>query len=175
MRGNPRTFKINGEIFTVRAIPGHAYMEFLAWRVELAKPVRPNNPEMVDEYEEYRSDFRNEFELLLDMTILTLNSSRTQDQKNRFEVSEQWLLDNVSADMLDQLVYDVCDPFLTRLHEKDIENEKKKAESMKTLLEPALREVVRDELNKIRKRRSHGSVNPSVKSVLVPDGQKNTS
>jgi len=146
IRGNPRTFHINDETFSVKKMPAKIQMDFLAWRIESSRPVMPKDPEKVDENIEYRTDTRNEFEFMLDSCAETLNASRTQDQKNRFEVTVEWLLENVSADMLDKLIYAVMDPFLSRLEEKQAEASQKLVKTQKTILEPTIREIVRQEM-----------------------------
>ncbi len=153
MRGDSRTFLISGEEFVVKKLPAQVHMESLARSVDLMKPERPKNPDLVDEYEDYRTDYRTDMDFLIDLAVYTLNASRSNDQVRRFEVTRKWLLDHVSSDRLEELIYAVLDPFLTRRDERNAAMEKKKAETMTTYLEPAIREIVRNEMNSQRKNR----------------------
>jgi len=161
IRGNTRTFHINDETFSVKKMPAKIQMDFLAWRIESSRPAMPKDPAKVDENIEYRTDTRNEFEFMLDCCAETLNSSRTQDQKNRFEVTVEWLLENVSADMLDKLIYAVMDPFLSRLEEKQAEASQKLIKTQKTILEPTIRQIVKEEMETILKKHSPTSAKQS--------------
>jgi len=111
----------------------------------------------VDENIEYRNDTRNEFEFLLDCCVNTLNSARTQEQKSRFEVSVDWLLDNVSADMFEKLIYEVMAPFLNRLEEIKAEAQAKLVKMQKAALEPTMREMIQEEIQKHLKKPSNSS------------------
>jgi hypothetical protein len=157
IRGDSRQFRINDEIFTIRRIPARIQMDFLAWRVETTRPEKPKNTEQVDENIEYRNDTRNEFEFLLDCCVNTLNSARTQEQKSRFEVSVDWLLDNVSADMFEKLIYEVMAPFLNRLEEIKAEAQAKLVKMQKAALEPTMREMIQEEIQKHLKKPSNSS------------------
>ena len=171
IRGNARKFHINDEIFTVRKIPARIQMDFLSWQIEITRPKRPTNPDQVDPDVQYREDTRNEFEFILDACAETLNIARTQDQRTRFEVSVDWLLENVSADMLDKLVYGVMQPFLDRIEERKIEQMQKTVETQKAALEPAIREMVREEM-KLLKRPSPSSAKSSENYAGSTNGQK---
>ncbi|HWQ67997.1 MAG TPA: hypothetical protein VN372_14150 [Methanospirillum sp.] len=169
VRGNSRPFFIGEETITVTRLPGQVHMEFQAWRAEGSRPVEPKDEDQILDYVEYRSDFRTEDEMLMDLAILTLNANRTADQKQRFDINKQWLLEHVSGDMLEDLVMDVMDPFLSHLRDKNVKLRQIEAGIMKDALTPMLREVVKEEMKALRKR-SKPSSESTGKSASIMDG-----
>lgn len=169
--GNPRKFAIGDEIFSVVKLPGKVQFEFNHWRLQQELPKEPKDPEPdVD----YRIDCRSVDDLITDLAILTLNSARTEEQKGRFEVTFEWLLENVSGDMIEDLVTDVMKPFLDHLTEKEESQKQKQAQTMSALLEPVLRGIAQEEINKLQKKSSNNSSKSSSIPSQRPDGQLNT-
>jgi hypothetical protein len=133
----------------------------------------PKDDDQVLDDVEYRSDLRTEDEMLMDLAILTLDANLTLDQRTRFSVNKQWLLEHVSGDMLEDLVMDVMDPFLSHLRDKAVKDEQRKAEIMRDALTPMLREVIREEI-KVQRKRSKPCLESIEKSVSITDGPLST-
>ena len=170
---------IGDEKFIINKFPAQIHLELLSWRANLVLPNPPVNAEYREPGVIYRTDFRSEFDLLFDLMVMTLNASRNQDQKDRFEITREWItdpVDGVSGDMLDELVYDVLDPFLTRLKEKELEAEKKQAIHWTSLMEPMLIEIVQREIAKMNPIPMKPLINSAISSensAPLTDGQKN--
>jgi|GEM_PF-5716823 len=169
VRGNPRPFCIGDETITVSRLPGQVHMEFTTWKIELSRPVKPTDPEEVDSGVNYRSDFRTEDEMLMDLAVMTLNGNLTADQKQRFHIDKSWILEYVSGDMLEELILDVMDPFLLHLREMQIKQEKIRAETMRDAITPMIKELIQEEIQTQRKH-----LKPSSKSsgnaAITTDG-----
>ncbi len=173
VRGNPRVFPIGEETIIVTRLPGQVHMEFTAWKIELEMPLEPKDSDKILPDVSYRSDFRTEDEMLMDLAIMTLNANRTSDQKQRFEVSKPWLLEHVSGDMLEDLIVDVMDPFLEHQREKQVKQEMIRATVMRDALTPMMREVVREEIQVLRKH-SKPSSKSSGTLPTITDGPLNS-
>ncbi len=169
VRGNPRPFCIGDETITVSRLPGQVHMEYTAWRIEQEKPVEPKDPENIQADISYRSDHRTEDEMLMDLAILTLNAGRTEDQRLRFTIDQKWLIDNVSGDMLEDLVVDVMEPFLSHLHEKRIKQETIRATLMRDAITPMIKELIQEEIQTQRKHLKPSS-RSSGNAAITTDG-----
>lgn len=169
--GNPRKFAIGDEVFSVVKLPGKVQFEFNHWRLQQELPKEPEEPE---EGVDYRTDYRSVDDLITDLAILTLNSARTEEQKSRFTITDEWLLENVSGDMIEDLVTDVMQPFLDHLTEKEENQKLKQAQTMSALLDPVLRGIVQEEMSKLQKKPLNNSSKSSSTPSQRPDGQLNT-